>query len=212
MKKILMVCAAMMSLLFVGCSSYEPVVYPFGKTYTYSVTIAEGCVVPDTTFEIKMTTSKEKYHGQFGLKYEYFTLDGTPIYVEQTGYTEDKDRVELHPPRMGVMAFTEVVPFPTYTLPAGCYVSAKGSIVVKKSTFTVANGKTIEYAYDQGGIDTLNHYGEQIECFTVTGENTNHLDDIGHYRVTYWFHPQYGFVLWKYELPDGKCVWMTLQR
>ena len=59
MKKIFL-CAAMILLLFVGCSSYEPVVYPFGKTYTYSVTVADGCVLPDTTFEIKMTTSKKK--------------------------------------------------------------------------------------------------------------------------------------------------------
>lgn len=212
MKKILMICAATALLLLVGCSSYEPVVFPFGKTYTYEVSFADGCAVPDTSFEIKMTTSKNKFFGQFGLKYEYFTHDGTPVYVEKTGYTEDKGCVELHPPRMGMMAFTEVVPFPTYWFPVGCYVSSNGSIKVANSTFTAANGKTIEYAYKQGDVDTLNHWGEEIECFVVIGENTNHYDDIGHYRVTYWFHPQYGFVLWKYELPEGKCVWLKLQK
>ena len=212
MKKILMLCAATALLFLVGCSSYEPVVYPFGKTYTYEVSFSDGCAVSDTSFEIKMTTSKNKFFGQFGLKYEYFTHDGTPVYVEKTGYTEDNGRVELHPPRMGMMAFTEVVPFPTYWLPVGCYVSSNGSIKVAESTFTAANGKTIKYAYKQGDVDTLNHWGEEIECFVVIGENTNHYDDIGHYRVTYWFHPQYGFVLWKYELPEGKCVWLKLQK
>lgn len=203
--------ATMLSMLSIGCSRYEPVIYPFDKTYKFQVTIAEGNAVPDTTFEIKMTTTRNKYFGQYGLKYEYFTIDGNQIYVEQTGYTEDEDRIELHPPRMGEMAFTEMAPFPTYTLPLGCIVSANGSLVVKKSTFTPANGKTIEYTYNQEGTDTINYRGEQLVCFLVHGENVNHHDNIGRYKVTYWFHPKYGFLLWEYERPNNKYVRMTLQ-
>lgn len=201
----------MVAMLFVGCSSYEPVIMPFGKTYGYTVEMTDAsdkCI--SDLCRVRMTTSKKKYHGQFGLNYEYDSCMGYPMYTEHTGYIEDKDHIELHPPRMGMLAFTEVLPFPIYHLPVGCVATANGSLTVARSTFSKASGKTIEYRYEQSGEDTIFMEGEQLLCYTVVGENTNHHDDIGHYQVKYWFNPEYGFVRWIYTLPDGNKVWLIL--
>jgi hypothetical protein len=211
MKKLFLLGAMVFSLLAAGCSSYKPVIFPFGKTYVYSVTFVNANGNVTSQCKIRMTTSEKKFHGQFGLQYDYDSCAGQPMYTERTGYDEDAGHVELHPPRMGALAFTEVVPFPRYHLPVGCMVSAKGEIAVARSTFSKANGKTIAYTYEQEGDTAVVFRGEHIECHKVSGENTNHYDDIGHYRVEYWFHPDFGFVRWEYTLPDGGVVRLMLE-
>ena len=198
------------AMFFTGCSCHRSLVYQFGESYIYDVFFVD--VTGDTTqsCSITMTPKKLSMFGDYGLRYDYEPCMGQPAYYENTSFIENSDGIELHPPRMGTMAFTEVVPYPNYHYPLGVIVSGTGEIDIRKSTFRQAEGKTISYEYKQDGTDTILFNGKPMECYLVTGKNTSHIEMLGRYCVTYWFHPTYGFIRWKYILPDrSTCLLYT---
>lgn len=203
--------AMIFSLLAAGCSSYKPVIFPFGKTYVYSVTFVNANGNVTSQCKIRMTTSEKKFHGQFGLQYDYDSCAGQPMYIERTGYDEDTGMWSCF--RHAWVRW----PLPKWylsrdtTFRSAVSRRPRGEIAVARSTFSKANGKTIAYAYEQEGDTAVVFRGERIECHKVSGENTNHYDDIGHYHVEYWFHPNFGFVRWEYTLPDGGVVRLMLE-
>ncbi len=67
MKKLFLLGAMVFSLLAAGCSSYKPVIFPFGKTYVYSVTFVNADGNVTSQCKIRMTTFEKKFLGQFGL-------------------------------------------------------------------------------------------------------------------------------------------------
>ena len=211
MKRFLFFISAVFPFLISGCSSQKPVVYQFGETYTFDVLFINEKGDTTDNCEIKMKPCKTSPWGQYGLHYNYDTCMGNPAYYEKTIYSDNENGIELHPPRMGALAFTGIVPFPTYTYPIGCMVSASGEMKILESTFAPATGKTIKYEYEQRGVDTILFRGDYIESYTVQGENTSHHDSLGHYHVMYWFHPKYGFIRWKYILPNDKTVEILLK-
>lgn len=211
MKRFLFFISAVSLSLLCGCSSNKPIVYQFGETYTFGVLFIDAKGDTIDNCEIKMKPGKASPWGQYGLRYDYDSCIEYPAYEENTSYSDNESGIELHPPRMGALAFTGILPYPTYSYPVGCIVSASGEIDIKQSTFTQSSGKTIQYKYEQQGIDTIQFRGNAIGCYMVQGENTSHHQDIGHYHVTYWFHPQYGFLRWEYILPKGNIVEISLK-
>ena len=211
MKRFLFFISAISLFLLCGCSSRKPIVYQFGETYTFGVLFINEKGDTIDNCEIKMKPSKTSPWGLYGLRYDYGSCLGNPAYYEETSYSDNEKGIELHPPRMGALTFTGILPYPSYAYPIGCSVSASGQIDIQQSTFTQATGKTIQYKYEQQGIDTIQFRGNAIECYIVQGENTSHHQDLGHYLVTYWFHPKYGFVQWEYILPNENIVELFLK-
>ena len=82
---------------------------------------------------------------------------------------------------------------------------------MKKTTFALAKGKTISYKSEQKGSETINHNGKEIECYTIKGENTSHIEELGQYKVKYYFHSTLGFVRWEYTLPNNEKIIVQLK-
>lgn len=192
-------------VIFCGCSSYKHSIYNKGDSYLYEVSFINEN--NDTTNACTLTMfilSDNK------IKYLYSQCDKQD-YLEMTTYKEDKNSIDLHPPRMGSLSFTGILPFPTYSYPIGCIAEATGEVVIKKSSFKQANGKTITYEYRQDGEDSLNAVKKNLKCFIVKGKNTNYEKELGQYYVKYWFNTTYGFVKWEYILPNEKRVVLLLK-
>jgi hypothetical protein len=66
-KKLFLLGEMVFSLLAAGCSSYKPVIFPFGKTYVYSVAFVNADGNVTSQCKIRMTTFEKKFLGQFGL-------------------------------------------------------------------------------------------------------------------------------------------------
>lgn len=211
MKRFLFFLSVATPLLLSGCSSQKPTVYQFGETYTFDVLFINEKGDTVDNCKIKMKIGKSSPWGQYGLRYDYDSCMGHPAYYEKTSFSDNEKGIELHPPRMGALAFTGILPYPSYSYPHGCIVSASGEIDIRKSTFKQASGKIVKYKYEQQGFDTIQFRGSAIECYIVHGENTSHHQDLGHYRAAYWFHPKYGFVRWEYTLSDNSIVILQLE-
>jgi hypothetical protein len=158
-----------------------------------------------------MSTLKNSVFGGTGLRYDYEKCGNQPAYYEITSYIDNENYIELHPPRMGLLSFTAVLPYPNYHYPEGCVVSINGETYFEKTTFAPAKGKTISYKSEQEGSETINHNGKEIKCYTITGENTNHIEELGQYRVKYFFNTTLGFVRWEYFLPNNEKIILQLK-
>mgnify|MGYP003530086358 FL=1 len=158
-----------------------------------------------------MSTLKNSVFGGTGLRYDYEKCGNQPAYYEITSYIDNENYIELHPPRMGLLSFTAVLPFPNYHYPEGCVVSINGETYFEKTTFAPAKGKTISYKSEQKGEEIILCKGKEIECYTITGENTNHIEELGQYKVKYYFLSTLGFVRWEYFLPNNEKIILELQ-
>jgi hypothetical protein len=158
-----------------------------------------------------MSTLKNSFFGSAALRYDYEKCGNNPAYYEITSYIDNENYIELHPPRMGLLSFTAVLPYPNYHYPEGCVVSINGETYFEKTTFEPAKGKTISYKSEQKGSETLLYNGKEIECYTIKGENTNHIEELGQYRVKYFFNTTLGFVRWEYFLPNNEKIILQLK-
>ena len=209
MKKTIII--TLISIVISACSSSRYSVYKPETSYSYQVIHINDKGDTLSNCSLQMSTLKNSVFGGTGLRYDYEKCGNNPAYYEITSYIDNEDCIELHPPRMGMLSFTSVLPFPNYHYPEGCVVSINGETYFEKTTFAPAKNKTISYKSEQKGSETINHNGKEIKCYTITGENTNHIEELGQYRVKYFFNTTLGFVRWEYTLPNNEKIILELK-
>ena len=201
----------LISITISACSSGRYSVYKPENTYSYQVIHINDKGDTLSNCSLQMSTLKNSFFGEAGLRYDYEKCGNNPAYYEITSYIDNENYVELHPPRMGMLSFTAVLPYPNYHYPEGCVVSINGETYFEKTTFKPARNKTISYKSEQEGSETLLYNGKEIECYTIKGENTSHIEELGQYKVKYYFHPTLGFVRWEYTLPNNEKIILELK-
>lgn len=201
----------LITIIISACSSSRYNVYKPENKYSYQVIQIndKGDIINNC--HLQMSTLKTSFFGEAGLRYDYEKCGNNPAYYEITSYIDNENYVELHPPRMGMLSFTAILPFPNYRYPEGCVVSINGETYFEKTTFKPARNKTISYKSEQEGSETINHNGEEIKCYTIKGENTSHIEELGQYRVKYFFNTTLGFVRWEYTLPNNEKIILQLK-
>ncbi len=209
MKKTIII--TLISIVISACSSSRYNVYKPENKYSYQVIQINEKGDTINNCSLQMSTLKNSFFGEAGLRYDYEKCGNNPAYYEITSYIDNENYIELHPPRMGLLSFTAVLPYPNYHYPEGCLVSIKGETYFEKTTFAPAKGKTISYQSKQEGEETILHKGEEIKCYLVNGENTSHIEELGQYKVKYYFNPDLGFVKWEYTLPNKEQVILELK-
>lgn len=209
MKKTIII--TLITIIISACSSSRYSVYKPETSYSYQVIQINGNGDTVNNCSLQMSTLKNSVFGGTGLRYDYEKCGNQPAYYEITSYIDNENYVELHPPRMGMLSFTAVLPYPNYHYPEGCVVSINGETYFEKTTFKPARNKTIFYKSEQKDSETINHNGKEIECYTITGENTNHIEELGQYKVKYYFHSSLGFVRWEYTLPNNEKIILQLK-
>lgn len=201
----------LISIVISACSSSRYSVYKPETSYPYQIIHINDKGDTLSNCSLQMSTLKNSFFGEAGLRYDYEKCGNNPAYYEITSYIDNENYVELHPPRMGLLSFTAILPYPNYHYPEGCVVSINGETYFEKTTFAPAKGKTISYKSEQKGSETINHNGKEIKCYTITGENTNHIEELGQYRVKYFFNTTLGFVRWEYFLPNNEKIILQLK-
>lgn len=198
-------------MVLVGCASSRHTIYKQDNVYSYEVFVinADADTIANCSLQMKM--QGKSVFGKSTLRYDYGKCQNQPAYYEITSYEDNENHIDLHPPRMGLLSFTSILPYPTYHYPLGCVASIKGETYFEKSTFTSATGKTISYKSEQQGEETLHHNGKEIKCYLVNGENTSHIEELGQYKVKYYFNPDLGFVKWEYTLPNKERIILELK-
>lgn len=201
----------LITIIISACSSSRYNVYKPKNKYSYQVIQINEKGDTLSNCSLQMSTLKNSFFGEAGLRYDYEKCGNNPVYYEITSYIDNENYVELHPPRMGMLSFTAILPFPNYHYPEGCVVSLNGETYFEKTTFAPAKNKTISYKSEQEGSETINHNGKEIKCYTITGENTNHIEELGQYKVKYFFNTTLGFVRWEYTLPNNEKIILQLK-
>lgn len=201
----------LITIIISACSSSRYSVYKPESKYCYQVIHINDKGDTISNCHLQMSMLKNSVFGGTGLRYDYEKCGNNPAYYEITSYIDNENCVELHPPRMGMLSFTAVLPYPNYHYPEGCVVSINGETYFEKTTFAPAKGKTISYKSEQESSETLLYNGKEIECYTIKGENTSHIEELGQYKVKYYFHPTLGFVRWEYSLPSNEKIILELQ-
>ena len=201
----------LITIIISACSSSRYSVYKPETSYSYQVIHINDKGDTLSNCSLQMSTLKNSFFGEAGLRYDYEKCGNNPAYYEITSYIDNENYIELHPPRMGMLSFTAVLPYPNYHYPEGCVVSINGETYFEKTTFKPARNKTIFYKSEQKDSETINHNGKEIECYTITGENTNHIEELGQYKVKYFFNTTLGFVRWEYFLPNNEKIILQLK-
>ena len=201
----------LITIIISACSSSRYSVYKPETSYSYQVIHINDKGDTLSNCSLQMSTLKNSFFGEAGLRYDYEKCGNNPAYYEITSYIDNENYIELHPPRMGMLSFTAVLPYPNYHYPEGCVVSINGETYFEKTTFKPARNKTIFYKSEQKDSETINHNGKEIECYTITGENTNHIEELGQYKVKYFFNTTLGFVRWEYTLPNNEKIILQLK-
>lgn len=209
MKKTVII--TLIAIIISACSSSRYSVYKPETSYSYQVIHINDKGDTINNCHLQMSMLKTSFFGSASLRYDYEKCGNNPAYYEITSYIDNENYVELHPPRMGMLSFTAILPYPNYHYPEGCVVSINGETYFEKTTFVPAKGKTISYKSEQEGSETLLYNGKEIECYTIKGENTSHIEELGQYKVRYYFHPTLGFVRWEYSLPSNEKIILELQ-
>ena len=209
MKKTIII--TLISIVISACSSSRYSVYKPETSYSYQVIHINDKGDTVNNCSLQMSTLKNSFFGEAGLRYDYEKCGNNPAYYEITSYIDNENYIELHPPRMGLLSFTAVLPYSNYHYPEGCVVSINGETYFEKTTFAPAKNKTISYKSEEKGSETINHNGKEIECYTIIGENTNHIEELGQYRVKYYFRSTLAFVRWEYFLPNNEKIILQLK-
>lgn len=207
-----------MTTLF-SCSAQEKdETYYKGREFTYQVEISERDSVLKT-HEIKLKVigglrAKIMTGGQTGIQYTYTdVIDSTtnkPL-IETTGAIDKDNRVFIHPPRMAYMTFAEIAPFPDINRKTKIGVNSEGVLSGIKGHGDL-DGKQIKQVDTVVAKKDVKLLGKKYsDVWIIHGENTNYLDEIGKYKVIYWFDQNYGFIRMKYIKPNGETVDLKLK-
>jgi hypothetical protein len=128
---------------------------------------------------------------------------------ERTGVINDSQTVWIHPPRMSDFSFTELTPFPHVRKPLTEGNEWKSMLNIGKGWGEWEN-LTVKESYKAIGQKDVSTLMKKLpNCWQVdaTGES-----EAGTYKITYYFHPQYGFVRWEYTKPDSTKVILDLEK
>lgn len=175
-----------MLTVLVGCKNSNNNVFKSGKKWYYSIELS------DSTYEFSNLTL-EATGGLFFLVQDKVVWNaqytdnsnGNKIHTTSTtGVYEDKNRIWLHPPRMGPLKMLEAFPFPEVRFPFEINKSWNNSIKVIHG-FEKLNGKKVISNYK---IDQV--YGDSI-CEISAKSIIDSLDIKHHAKFT--FHYAKGF-------------------
>jgi hypothetical protein len=199
-----------LGLMLFGCKHKDFVYQPYREWIFTAYFHDENKVITDST-TVKMET---KGYALFSLlsgqKMLFFYYDSMK---EKTGYIANEDGISLHSPRMGRFAFTEILPTPHIGFPLGSKVESEIKLEVVKCDFKELNNQTVIQTMTQKpDTEELEYAGEKIQCYKSEGHNTSHVETLGQYKVTYWFHEKFGFVRILYEKPDSSQIDIKLQK
>ena len=185
-----------------GCNREEDnFIYKSGRKWIFNAYFYDKDKNLTDTIEMKMQSKRFNslsiISGQKGLNFEYSEIK------EKTGLTEDEKGISLHSPRQGVFVFTIIVPMPSVTLPP-CNISESTIELNTLKTGIKELDKQIIYQATQQKNETEEFYykGNQLLCYKIEGWNTSHIEEIGQYKVTYFFNEHFGFVRFLYEKPE----------
>ena len=110
MKKTIII--TLISIVISACSSSRYNVYKPENKYSYQVIQINEKGDTINNCSLQMSTLKNSFFGEAGLRYDYEKCGNNPAYYEITSYIDNENYVELHPPRMGLLSFTAVLPYP----------------------------------------------------------------------------------------------------
>jgi len=206
-----------LSSLF-GCSAQEknPIYYK-GREFTYQVEITQNStILKSERIKLKVTDdlrAKIFTGGQTGIKYFYEdridSISRKPL-VESTGVIDNEKRVFLHPPRFSYMAFAEIPPMPDISRNPEIGVSQETILDGIKGHGNL-DGKEIKQIDKIVRRENIELFGKIYKnAWVIKGRNTNYLEELGEYKVTYWFDEKFGFIRMKYEKPNGEIVDLKL--
>lgn len=140
-----------------------------------------------------------------------YHLEKDTIIRESTLGTFRNNYIEIHPPREGILAFTQFTPFPRVIGPLDETEGFSSEISTKLlSGWDTLNGETIRKKLTMTGIDTCMVLGSPSNCYTSEGSNLSHTKVLGLYSCKFWFNREYGFVKMKYRKPDGAVFQLIL--
>ncbi|MDD5530995.1 MAG: PDZ domain-containing protein [bacterium] len=128
---------------------------------------------------------------------------------EETGIMDFPGYIWIHPPRKGKFAFTQFAPFPQIRKPFKEGNRWESTLILNEKLGKLA-GLEIKWYYEitkQKDIPILPI--KSMKCWQINGVSKSKL---GVYKVTYYFHPKYGFVRWEYTKPDSAKVILDLEK
>jgi hypothetical protein len=197
-------------LLSSGCRNKDGI-YQTGREWIFDAYFYDNNKTLVDSVPIKMETrlfnSVSFFSWQKGLNYYYEGME------EHTGFIEDKEHIFLHSPRMGRFAFTAILPHPSMALPPELMTESHIKLtVVKMKGFEELNNQVISQTLKRTETEELEYARRKIFCYKSVGYNTSHIDILGQYKLTYWFHDTLGFVRILYEKPDSTQVDVKLRQ
>lgn len=129
--------------------------------------------------------------------------------AEVTGIIDNPKRVWSHPPRGGDFRFTELTSFPEIIKPFKKGDKWGGVLHIGQG-WGELEGLDINNYYEViGQKDVSTAFKNFKDCWQV---DTRTESKKGNYKVTYYFHPEYGFVRWEYTNPDSTKVILDLEK
>lgn len=206
-------------ITLLGCSeSGKNKTYYKGREFVFQVDILKDSLLLKT-HEIKLEVTdglraKIMTGGQTGIQYTYTDLiDSTTnkSLVEITGAIDKNNRVFIHPPRMAYMAFAEILPFPDINRKTEIGVNSEGVLSGIKGHGEL-DGKEIKQVDTIVAKKDVKLLGKKYnDVWIIHGENTNYLDELGRFKVIYWFDQNFGFIRMKYIKPNEEIVDLKLK-
>lgn len=207
-----------LTLPLISCSgdNGDRNVYKDGRVFTYGVYFYDNQENIKDSCQIDLIVGKTSLirllmPEQTPLRFMHKKCCGQESIKENTGLIDNNERVFIHPPRLGCMAFTALSPMPDVNLPYSTFTSTTGTLTVGKSNYEGLSGKRLKQKTENTGTTTFHFKDQEYEVYMTEGENTNHIDEFGVNKVTHYFNRKLGFVLMIYNRPDGTKVVLLLK-
>ncbi|MEX0595783.1 MAG: hypothetical protein WD512_04715, partial [Candidatus Paceibacterota bacterium] len=121
--------------------------------------------------------------------------------ISTTGFADNETQFWIHPFRSNQYVYTEIAPFPSIYyehLKVGEKWEEKIFILFGWGKF---KGK-VKSTYEVVGVEPYDYKGEIIEdCWLI--EASGEHNKLGTSKISYLFHPQFGFLYMKYLIYNG---------
>jgi len=200
-------------LLFTGCN--EPNKFFLNResllTYSLSSIDAKGNIKDCGKLKVNIEPSWKMWFAfDQTMSYQYKDCETGDSLYEITGFFLDEHNFDLHPPRLGSLYFTEILPFPSVSIPISIGNSKTSELTVAKSTFNQLNGKKVNTSLEVTDTFRVNYRNKSELVYRLKGENTNLIKELGQFHCEYLVSPQIGFIEMKFRKPDGTMLKLVL--
>jgi hypothetical protein len=74
------------------------------------------------------------------------------------------------------------------------------------------DGKNIASKYETTGTASFKFNDKYLKCYTVEGENTNYLNELGKFTSKFYFNEKYGLVRMEYTTPWKDSIVANLKK